>query len=244
MVKTASCFAQVLSLVNRADFERAVRRHEAEKWTKGFSCWDQFVAMLFCQMGGAHSLREICGGLVTALGKLVHLGMKEAPSRSTLAYANEHRPWQVYQDVFEGLLGRCGRRQPEAPEIPVQESAPEPRFDGDRVVPGFVRLGAVPPDQGRDQAAPATGPSGIPAVLGAGDRGPHARSEGGARAFVRAGDDHRPGRRVQRLRAPVPLARRGRVLRHAPEGQPALRGRLHAGGPGAVERAPRRDHRG
>jgi len=107
MVKTASCFAQVLSLVNRADFERAVRRHEAEKWTKGFSCWDQFVAMLFCQMGGAHSLREICGGLVTALGKLVHLGMKEAPARSTLSYANEHRPWPVYQEVFESLLDRC-----------------------------------------------------------------------------------------------------------------------------------------
>ena len=107
MVKTASGFAQVLSLVNRADFERAVRRREAEKWAKGFSCWYQFVAMLFCQMGGAHSLREICGGLVTALGKLVHLGMKQAPSRSTLAYANEHRPWQVYQDLFEGLLDRC-----------------------------------------------------------------------------------------------------------------------------------------
>jgi hypothetical protein len=94
-------------LVNRADFERAVRRHEAEKWTKGFSCWDQFVAMLFCQMGGAHSLREICGGLVSALGKLVHLGMKGAPSRSTLAYANANRPWPVYQEVFEGLLGQC-----------------------------------------------------------------------------------------------------------------------------------------
>ena len=65
MIRTASCFAQVLSLVNRADFERAVCRREAEKWAKGFSCWDQFVAMLFCQMGGAHSLREICGGLVT-----------------------------------------------------------------------------------------------------------------------------------------------------------------------------------
>jgi len=36
-------------VVNRADFERAVRRYEAEKWTKGFSCWDQFVAMLFCR---------------------------------------------------------------------------------------------------------------------------------------------------------------------------------------------------
>ena len=107
MIRTASCFAQVLSLVNRWEFAGAVRLHEAEKWSKGFSCWDQFVAMLFCQMGGAHSLREICGGLATALGKLAHLGMKEAPSRSTLAYANEHRPWEVYQAVFEHLLGQC-----------------------------------------------------------------------------------------------------------------------------------------
>jgi hypothetical protein len=33
--------------------------------------------MLFCQMGGAHSLREICGGLASAMGKLVHLGLTQ-----------------------------------------------------------------------------------------------------------------------------------------------------------------------
>lgn len=63
--------------------------------------------MVFCQMGAAHSLREICGGLATALGKLVHLGVKAAPPRSTLAYANEHRPWQVYESVFLSVLARC-----------------------------------------------------------------------------------------------------------------------------------------
>jgi hypothetical protein len=63
--------------------------------------------MLFCQMGAAHSLREICGGLATAMGKLVHLGVRAAPSRSTLAYANGHRPWQLYQSVFEDLLKQC-----------------------------------------------------------------------------------------------------------------------------------------
>jgi hypothetical protein len=70
MVSVASLFAQVLSLISRRDFGKAVRRRDAEKGAKGFSCWDQFVAMLFCQLGGAHSLREICGGLTTALGKL------------------------------------------------------------------------------------------------------------------------------------------------------------------------------
>jgi len=107
MVTTASCFAQVLSLVNRLDFERAVKEHGAERAAKGFSCWDQFVSMLFCQLGSAHSLREICGGLATAMGKLVHLGMESAPAKSTLAYANENRPWEVYQTVFESVLARC-----------------------------------------------------------------------------------------------------------------------------------------
>jgi len=107
MIRVASCFAQVLSLVNRYDFERLVHKHGTERGAKGFSCWDQFVAMLFCQMGAAHSLREICGGLATALGKLVHLGLRSAPHRSTLAYANEHRSWRLYEALFYRLLEQC-----------------------------------------------------------------------------------------------------------------------------------------
>jgi hypothetical protein len=107
MVAVASCFAQMLALIDRADFARAVRQHAAERAAKGFGCWDHFVAMLFCQMGSAHSLREICGGLATALGKLIHLGVQRTPTRSTLAYANAHRPWQVYETLFYQVLTRC-----------------------------------------------------------------------------------------------------------------------------------------
>lgn len=107
MVAVASCFAQILALIDRTDFARAVRQHAAERAAKGFSCWDHFVAMLFCQIGSAHSLREICGGLTTALGKLVHLGVRRTPTRSTLAYANAHRPWQLYETLFYQVLARC-----------------------------------------------------------------------------------------------------------------------------------------
>jgi hypothetical protein len=62
--------------------------------------------MLFCQLGKAHSLREIVGGLASCEGRLAHLGIT-APCRSTLAYANAHRPWQLYQQVFYQLLARC-----------------------------------------------------------------------------------------------------------------------------------------
>jgi hypothetical protein len=107
MNKFSSIFGQLLSLFPRLEFESFVKKTKSARHTKGFSCWDQFVAMLFCQLGQAHSLREICGGLATALGKIRHLGLTKAPSRSTLAYANEHRPWQLYEQLFYQLLGRC-----------------------------------------------------------------------------------------------------------------------------------------
>ena len=63
--------------------------------------------MLFCQLGQARSLREICGGLASCMGKLKHLGIEPPPRRSTLSYANEKRPWQLYQKVFYQLLDTC-----------------------------------------------------------------------------------------------------------------------------------------
>jgi hypothetical protein len=62
--------------------------------------------MLFCQLAHADSLREICNGLACCLGKLVHLGMGVAPNKSSLAYANQHRPAKLYEDLFYTVLGR------------------------------------------------------------------------------------------------------------------------------------------
>lgn len=88
MVRTASLFSQLLDLFPRNQFQRSVKAHRAERYTKGFTCWEQFVAMLFRQLAQAHSLREICDGLSCCLGKLIHVGVREAPKRSTLSYAN------------------------------------------------------------------------------------------------------------------------------------------------------------
>jgi len=107
MNRFSSIFGQILQLFSRREFFEIVYKTQAEKGAKGFSCWDQFVAMLFCQLGQAHSLREICGGLASCFGKAKHLGLQAAPKRSTLSYANEHRPWQLYEQVFYQLLGTC-----------------------------------------------------------------------------------------------------------------------------------------
>jgi len=111
MSKFCSIFSQLLQLFSRIEFQQAVRETKAERHARGFTCWGQFVAMLFCQLGRAHSLREITGGLRSCEGKLKHLGIT-APCRSTLAYANEHRPWQLYQHLFIQLLDRCRSQLP------------------------------------------------------------------------------------------------------------------------------------
>jgi len=106
MVKTASLFSQLLSEVPRTEFAKLVKRHDAEYRAKGFTCWTQFTAMLFCQLAHADSLREICNGLACCLGKLAHLGIDRRPSKSNLSYANTHRPAALYEDLFWTLLGR------------------------------------------------------------------------------------------------------------------------------------------
>lgn len=103
MNASCSMFSQILKLIPRTDFERIVKQTKAEHRSKGLSSWSQFVGMLFCQLGRAHSLREIEGGLKSCEGKLAHLGI-EAPARSSLSYANGHRPWELFEQVFYGLF--------------------------------------------------------------------------------------------------------------------------------------------
>ena len=100
-------------------FEQIVSRHRGERHACGLRCWDQFVAMLFCQLGQAQSLREIYEGLQASEGKLVHLGVAKAPKHSTLAYANQHRPWEIYQDLFLALLGHLRAKLPTHAKTPL-----------------------------------------------------------------------------------------------------------------------------
>lgn len=106
-MRLSSIFSQMVKLFSRREFEVAVKEHKAERHARGFTSWSQFMAMLFCQVGRAHSLREICGGLACCEGQMKHLGVPVPPKKSTLAYANEHRPWQLYQTVFEQTLFKC-----------------------------------------------------------------------------------------------------------------------------------------
>lgn len=112
MSYSTSLFGQILQVIPARSFSRAVRETKAEHNSKGFSCWTQAVAMLFCQFAQAKSLREVCDGLRVTCGKLNHLGVGSAPCKSTLAYANTHRPWTLYARLFFELLSICQAQSP------------------------------------------------------------------------------------------------------------------------------------
>jgi hypothetical protein len=112
MVRCASLFSQLIGIFSRQQFHRLVIKHNSERYSKGYNSWDHFVAMLFCQLAQAKSLREICGGLACCMGKLRHLGMKAAPNKSTLSYANGHRSWVMFRDLFYDTLQYCSKAAP------------------------------------------------------------------------------------------------------------------------------------
>lgn len=111
MVRCASLFNQLLQQFPKSDFQRLVIKHQTERNAKGFTSWSQFVSMLFCHFARADSLREISYGLACCIGKLSHLGLRKAPPKSTLAYANANRPAEMFEDLFYSTLSAFRSRK-------------------------------------------------------------------------------------------------------------------------------------
>jgi len=112
MVRHASLFSQLIAFFDRNKFMQLVMKHQTERYSKGFKSWNHFVSMLFCQVAQAKSLREISGGLACCVGKLRHLGVSDAPSKSTLSYANKNRSWKLYRDLFYDTFDFCRKASP------------------------------------------------------------------------------------------------------------------------------------
>lgn len=100
---TVSMFAQIAQLLPQSLFFKLVQKYQTDKSSKGISTREQLIAMMFCQLSGAESLREIADGLYLSLGKLNHLGAN-AIERSSLSSVNQYRDYHVYEDFYYGLL--------------------------------------------------------------------------------------------------------------------------------------------
>jgi Transposase DDE domain/Domain of unknown function (DUF4372) len=103
-----SVFHGVLKHVPWAEFDRLVEAHGADLRVRRLTTKSQFVALLYGQLSGATSLREIVGGLESHAARLYHLGARPA-QRSTLADANAMRPSAVFSELFAQMVQRAHR---------------------------------------------------------------------------------------------------------------------------------------
>lgn len=103
-------FAQVIQKLPKDLIKSLVRKHGTDKHAKGFNTWSHLVSMIFCQFADCVSLREISNGLHSANGNLNHLGIPRAPSKSNLAYQNEHRSCAFFRDCYYALLNYFGQQ--------------------------------------------------------------------------------------------------------------------------------------
>ena len=98
-------FSQVLEYLPRYEFRKCVARYRGDYRNKGFSCWDQFLAMAFAQLTYRESLRDIEACLRALGGERYNMGFRSTVARSTLADANERRDWHIYADSAQVLIG-------------------------------------------------------------------------------------------------------------------------------------------
>jgi hypothetical protein len=108
-------FAQLLDLFSRYEFNKCVQRYDGNRRVRNFSCWDQFLVMLFAQLTYRESLRDIESCLRAWSRQLYHIGIRSAVSRSTLADANENRCWRIWADFAMTLIARARRLYADEP---------------------------------------------------------------------------------------------------------------------------------
>ena len=87
------------------EFQKCVARYRGDSHGRGFSCWDQYLAMAFAQLTYRESLRDIEACLGSMQSKLYHLGFRGKVARSTLADANEVHDWRIFADFAQYLIG-------------------------------------------------------------------------------------------------------------------------------------------
>jgi hypothetical protein len=97
-------FSQLVQHLPEKEFQKCVARHHGDSNFRGFSCWDQLLAMAFAQLTYRESLRDIESCLRALQSKLYHMGFRGRVSRSTLADANESHDWRIFADFAQVLI--------------------------------------------------------------------------------------------------------------------------------------------
>jgi hypothetical protein len=100
-------FAQLIEHLPIHEFRKCVERYRGDHYIKTFSCWSQFLCMVFARLAYRESLRDIVACLRSQSQRLYHMGLRGLVSRSTLADANEVRDWRIHADFAQILIARA-----------------------------------------------------------------------------------------------------------------------------------------
>jgi len=111
MTKIGTMFSELLKLTPRFRFDKAVDRHKADRYAKSFTSWRQFITLMYAQIKGKDSLRDIEIGLSAHSSRWYHLGLDRV-RRSTLSDANNRRDYRIFEEMFYSLPGRCKGHTP------------------------------------------------------------------------------------------------------------------------------------
>lgn len=97
-------FSQLCAFLPVRLFDRCVQKHHGNKWIKHFSCYNQLLSMMFGQLSGRESLRDLIVTLSAHRSKFYHLGLGRNLSRNNLANANEKRDYRIYEAFAYELI--------------------------------------------------------------------------------------------------------------------------------------------
>lgn len=101
-----SIYNQLLQFIPRHEFEKLVFTYSGDHYTKYFNSWQQFISILYAQITGKDSLRDIVTGLRTQHNSWYHIGLVDI-CRSTFSDANNKRDYRIFEGTFNKLLYQC-----------------------------------------------------------------------------------------------------------------------------------------
>jgi hypothetical protein len=110
MNKDKYVFAQVTEHLDYYKFRRLVRKYRGDSYVKHFSCWHQFLTLMFGQLSGRESLRDLVTVLNAHQPKCYHLGLGDRPaSRNAVSLANQTRDYRIFEEFAFSMIEEAGR---------------------------------------------------------------------------------------------------------------------------------------
>lgn len=104
MNNSRTVLSQLLDFISKYDFNKCVNKYKGNYRVRTFTCWEQFIVMIFAQLTYRESLRDIESCLDAISKKLYHSGVKSRIRKTTLSEANEKRDWRIYADFAQLLI--------------------------------------------------------------------------------------------------------------------------------------------